>query len=179
MALDLFDFMMEYIPYQMGKDHDSQTLVFLKSGNIYEQARKEKFLSRIKKLLQTAALSGVDEKAVVIIAMAPGHSAGSSHGFLSEVIAAVAGTNPRLQDGRDLLRRTATVQKATEGGPRDVNIHYKTIEVTIPAMVKGRLVCILDDVWTTGSTLNACKWRMDEAGATDVRLIAVAKTKHP
>ena len=174
----LYSFMMDYIPYQQGSDYDSQTLVFLKSGNIYSKSRKEKFYSRIKGWLMEEALRGVDTSAAIIVALAPGHTAESSHGFLNEVIAEVVQTTPRVQDGRNLLRRTTTVQKATEGGPRDVDLHMQTIQVTNPELVAGRVVCILDDVWTTGATLTACERLMVSAGASKVRLLAVAKTKH-
>ena len=171
--------MMDYIPYKNGHDYDSQTLVYLKkSGNNYDlEGRKEKLCTRIKEWLMKA-LSGVDEKAAIIVALAPGHTVESSHGFLSEVVVEVVQKIPRLQDGRTLLRRITTVPKATEGGPRDVDLHMATIQVTNPGSVAGKVVCIVDDVWTTGATLTACERLMASAGASQIRLLAVAKTKH-
>ena len=179
--MDLKGFMMDYIPYQKGvvHDYDSQTLVYVKSGTVYDQSRKDKFCSRIKEWLTKEIRSGVDGRAAIVIAMAPGHQAGSSHGFLSEIIAEIVRANPfRLRDGRTLLQRTVTVQKATAGGPRDPNRHMETIQVTNPGLVRGKVVYIVDDVWTTGATLTACGNLMANAGAKEIKLLAVAKTKH-
>ena len=172
----LHSFMMEYIPYNQGTDYDSQTLVFLKSGNIYDQGRKDEFCGRIKEWLNQA-IRVVGGKQPIIVALAPGHQANSiGHGFLQEVVAKVVQANPHLQDGSNLLRRSETVPKATQGGPRDVDLHMATIQVT--EAVAGRVVYILDDVWTTGATLTACERLVASAGASEIKLLAVAKTKH-
>ena len=179
--MELKSFMMEYIPYQKGVAHeyDSQTLVYVKSGTVYDPNRKYQFCSRIKEWLTKETLNGVDGRAAIVIAMAPGHKAGSSHSFLSEIIAEIVQANPlKLRDGRTLLQRTATVRKATDGGPRDTNLHMQTIEVTDPESVRGRVVYIVDDVWTTGATLTACRNLMVKAGAKEIKLLAVAKTKY-
>ena len=174
----LYSFMMDYIPVDQGKDYDSQNLVFLKSGKIYDQKRKEEFCNRIIQWLNRE-LSGLGGSEPVIVALAPGHEANSSgHGFLCEIVAEVVRNNPRLQDGSKLLRRTKTIEKATKGGPRDVKLHMESIEVTNPEAVVGRVVYILDDVWTTGATLTACEKLVAGAGAREIKLLAVAKTKH-
>ena len=114
MALD--SFMMDYIPQRCGFDKDSQTLVYIKSGHIYNLETKKEFCSRIYKWLTeiTLIISKV-YGSEVIIAMAPGHQLGSSHAFLSEIIDEIVRANPlRLWDGRTLLQRTVTVQKSTD-----------------------------------------------------------------
>lgn len=75
-----------------------------------------------------------------------------------------------------MLRRTKEVPKAAKGGPRDRDLHEKTIVVSEPDAIKDQLVYIFDDVWTTGSTLTACTNLMYKAGAKKVQLFAVGKT---
>ena len=48
-------------------------------------------------------------------------------------------------------------------------------EVVCPDVVRGRAVWLLDDVFTTGSTLDACARALKEAGASRVIALAVAR----
>jgi competence protein ComFC len=48
-------------------------------------------------------------------------------------------------------------------------------EVVCPDSVRGRAVWLLDDVFTTGSTLDACARALKEAGASRVVALAVAR----
>jgi len=48
-------------------------------------------------------------------------------------------------------------------------------EVAHPSSVRGRAVWLLDDVFTTGSTLDACARALKEAGASLVVALAVAR----
>jgi predicted amidophosphoribosyltransferase len=50
------------------------------------------------------------------------------------------------------------------------------LELTLPDdLVRGREVLVLDDVNTTGTTLDLCAWRLREAGASRVRRFALAE----
>jgi len=44
------------------------------------------------------------------------------------------------------------------------------------AAVRGRVMVLVDDVVTTGATLEACAWALREAGAKEVRAVTVART---
>ena len=81
-----------------------------------------------------------------------------------------------IKDGKGLLICTTKVPKAAHGGPRDQSLHEKTVKVTDSSKVKDKVVYIIDDVWTTGSTLRACASLIRKAGASDVKLLAVGKT---
>ncbi len=155
---------------------DSQTLNYLKNGGRSSEAKRN-FQARILTWLQTKVFT--DQDVAVVVAIAPGHSPTSSgQDFLRALIADLITSKARkVQDGTGLLKRKKKVKKSTEGGPRDQSLHERTIEVTDPSrQVKGKVVYIIDDVWTTGATLRACGSLMRKAGASNVKTVAVGKT---
>ena len=163
---------MDYHPYYGGRNpkhspgSDSQTLAFLKDPHGWLNPKKEDLMRRIHLWLR--------DNLDIVITIAPGHSPGPSQNFLYSIIEHLIGGN--VKDGRGLLIRTREVPKAAHGGPRDQSLHEETIQVTDPSKVKGKVVYIIDDVWTTGSTLRACASLIRKAGASDVKLLAVGKT---
>ena len=167
------DYFIEYHPYNGGNNpnhypgSDSQSLVYLKMG--YENANIEDLRQRIQEWLK-----GILDNKDIVIAIAPGHSPQSSPNFLHEIAGSLIRGN--IKDGRDLLIRRIAVPKAAQGGPRDQDLHENTIEVTDPSKVKVKVVYIIDDIWTSGSTLQACASLIRKAGASDVKLFAVGKT---
>ena len=167
------DYFIEYHPYKDGNNpnhypgSDSQSLVYLKMG--YESDNIEDLQQRIKDWLK-----GILGNKDIVIAIAPGHSPQSSPNFLHAIVGSLIHGN--VKDGRDLLIRKIAVPKSAQGGPRDQDLHEDTIEVTNPSKVKDKVVYIIDDIWTTGSTLQACANLMRKAGASDVKVFAVGKT---
>ena len=167
------DYFIDYHPYNDGNNpnhypgSDSQSLVYLKEG--YESDNIEDFRQRIK-----IWLKGILDNKDIVVAIPPGHSPQSPPNFLHALVGSLIHGN--IKDSRDLLIRTREVPKAAHGGPRDQSLHEETIQVTDPSKVKDKVVYIIDDIWTTGSTLRACASLMREAGASDVKLFAVGKT---
>ena len=166
---DLKAYMIDYYPWHGGKgvkDSDSNTLRYLKGDRLYDKSKESQFIARTVKWLTDQ----IKDIKVDMIAIAPGHSVGKHHGFLQKIVAKM----PQHMDGCHLLQRTVEVEKATEGGPRNQTLHEQTICVD-QKKVSGKVV-ILDDVWTTGSTLRACESVMLKAGAKAVYLYAIGKT---
>jgi ComF family protein len=78
---------------------------------------------------------------------------------------------------RGLLRRRDTEeQKALERAARLSNLDG-AFEVRRPNEIRGQRVLLVDDVRTTGATLEACSKPLLEAGAKDVRTLVVAQTE--
>ncbi len=63
----------------------------------------------------------------------------------------------------------------------DRNVRGAFCTVTVPArrviqsMIAGRVVVLVDDVRTTGATLDACAHVLKDAGAQEVRALTVAR----
>lgn len=75
------------------------------------------------------------------------------------------------------LRRTRYTKPQTElsSEERKKNVR-KAFEVVKPEAVKGRTIVLVDDVATTGSTLNECAKALKRAGAETVLCLVLART---
>ena len=79
------------------------------------------------------------------------------------------------RDATRALRRTKVVKKAAWGGPRSIDEHLNSISVK-KELVKDKRIIVLDDVTTTGNSLQACQKLLHSAGATKVQKVVIAKT---
>jgi predicted amidophosphoribosyltransferase len=87
---------------------------------------------------------------------------------------AAIGPGPRLE--RDLLRRIRDTPELGRTGPRE---RRATVAGAFAARdvgrVRGRRFLVVDDVMTTGATLDACADALLAAGAVEVRVAALAR----
>jgi ComF family protein len=74
-----------------------------------------------------------------------------------------------------LIRTTDTpLQTNLSGKARRRNLK-KAFSVKNPAVVKGKKIMLVDDVFTTGTTLNECARTLRKAGAKDVQALTLAR----
>jgi predicted amidophosphoribosyltransferase len=77
---------------------------------------------------------------------------------------------------RTLLLRTRDTRELGHLGPiarlQEVAGAFAVVD---PARVRGRRVLLVDDVFTTGATLNECAGVLRVAGAREVRVVALAR----
>lgn len=101
----------------------------------------------------------------------------------SELIARCAlkhlpGSRFELHPG-NLRRKRATVsQTGLTRHQRRENVRGAFV-VTLPDQLRGRTVLVVDDVYTTGTTLNECARIIRAAGATPVVVATVARVYRP
>jgi ComF family protein len=74
--------------------------------------------------------------------------------------------------------RHTPAQTALSAAARTRNLHaaFEPRRVRYPSRVAGRCVVLLDDVSTTGATLNACAAVLASLGAREIRTVTVART---
>jgi len=93
--------------------------------------------------------------------------------LLAKVVATDLGTQ---LDYRSLIRiRHTRAQTGLRKEERRKNVK-DAFSVTYPGIIKGRKILLVDDVFTTGYTLNECARSLKKSGATVVMCLTLART---
>ncbi len=71
--------------------------------------------------------------------------------------------------------RTSTVDKLATGGNRDMVVHYESIELKPDVHLSGDVILLVDDVTTTGNSLNVCREILMKNGASRVAMFAIGQ----
>lgn len=87
----------------------------------------------------------------------------------------IANTYDNLQYIKCLNRNTSVPKKAN-GGIRNIENEYKTIDVVSQNEIIGKKIILMDDVTTTGTSLIATRNILLKNGASHVVCIALGKT---
>jgi ComF family protein len=96
--------------------------------------------------------------------------------LLCEAALKVIGAGPFAYDPHLLVRiKNTKTQQGLERSERLKNVKDSML-VKHPEQVKGRTCIVVDDVTTTGATFAEAKRALKAAGATEVRLVALAQS---
>lgn len=108
------------------------------------------------------------------VALVPTHDGRMNTGF-RELCECLADYPNRIDATRCLVRHTP-VSKQAKNGRRIIDRHLRTVRVEHREILKGQTVLLLDDVSTTGASLQACSELLLNAGAKDVICLVIGKT---
>lgn len=111
----------------------------------------------------------------IVIVTIPSHDPAKAPGGLQKLAALLAEKGNRV-DGSGCLVRTKKHDKLAHGGDRSKDSHLKSMEVKNAHLIKGKNVLLLDDVATSGNSLEAGAELLSKAGARFVRRAAIGKT---
>jgi ComF family protein len=86
---------------------------------------------------------------------------------------------PGAAVAREALVRTRHTPPQVGLNPKERRDNVKgAFAVTDPAQVKGKTVLLIDDLYTTGSTVKECARVLRKAGASRVEVLTVARVRH-
>ena len=86
---------------------------------------------------------------------------------------------PDRPTGLEVLKRLRHTVPQVGLNPKERRDNVKgAFGVSQPAAVKGRKILLIDDLYTTGSTVRECARVLRRAGAARVEVLTVARVKH-
>lgn len=93
----------------------------------------------------------------------------------SELISSYIGGKLGIKSGEGLLKRVkeTSVQKELGRAQRMKNLE-DAFKVEYPQKVRGKKILLVDDIYTTGATLNECAKTLLECGAKTVNITTIA-----
>ncbi len=155
---------------------DSAVLFFIKKNRVLPRAQEaaEDLRRRIRAAITEYVTDNIGGYEAVVMTTAPSSKQGVLHQFLvdfcQQSIADAGIANVRYDQ---LLNRTETVQERS----RNQALHSRTIAaINCGTVLPGTLILVLDDIWTTGSTMRACKAILVRATGCEVRMLAIGRT---
>lgn len=110
------------------------------------------------------------------IVVVPPHASGKDQSGI-KILAQEIADQKKLIDMTSCLRRHKTIDKLSTGGDRSLETHLQSIKVVIQEVIQGKKLLLLDDVSTTGNSLNACQKLLEYAGANSVKCFVLGKTR--
>ena len=110
----------------------------------------------------------------VTICVVPSHTEGTRNESGIAELARRLADNGRI-DKEDYLLRTKTIDKLAYGGSRDIRVQLDSIGVNPDMIVEGDVILLVDDVTTSGASLEVCKEILLRCGARRVAMLALGQ----
>jgi ComF family protein len=162
---------------------DGAVSVFQYAGKVKDALIRFKFYNKpgyyrtYARLIASRITKLIDVKQVDMIMGVPLHrqkefARGYNQAYL---ISKALGRELGIRDGSRFLRRirSTSAQSLLDRHERHQNVK-DAFCVTAPERVKGKSIILIDDIMTTGSTLEECCRMLKEAGAAEVTAAVVA-----
>lgn len=170
--------LVDYHPYWKLNEHgvkernpacnaDCRLIMDLKSRNPEDKrkAAARHFFNRVDAILAAG----------VAIACVPSHDPNKAGENGIYRLAAQLAHNGRIDASGCLVRHVLVAEKHS-GGSRDPDVDRGSIRVEHPELIRGRLVLLMDDITTTGGSLEVSSELLLAAGAIAVQRYALGRT---
>lgn len=165
----------EYHPYRGGSnpraDKNTKRIMDIKNPDSYNFIKSTNSYGELFKQ-GTGRILDFLNVPVIQVAIVPSSKEGKVSIGLERIINHVKGT---VIYDPDFLVRKYDVPTAHEGGDRSFQKHIDSIEIRVLPNPRIPLI-LLDDVTTTGNSLNACKKILNDSGIKEVYMVAIGRT---
>ncbi len=111
----------------------------------------------------------------VAICVVPSHTQSDKNDSGIAELARRLAHNGRI-DKIDYLIRIKTIDKLAYGGSRDIGVQLRSLDVNPNMKIEGDVILIVDDVTTSGASLEACKEILYKHGAKRVAMLALGQS---
>ena len=151
---DKISYLHDYYPKRY-KEHQgiSERILAFKEGD--EDALRQ-FASEMKEAMDEKYKGELENLKDTVVCIMPSHEIGRySNGLLR--LAAFLSFTYGMIDGARLIKRTKNHEKISFGGSRAIQSHLETLEVSEDYQIAGKDIIILDDVATTGNSIEAVR----------------------
>lgn len=163
---DIF-YLQDYHPYRLQGIKNPK---FESSRSRYILDLKDKKQSAINYFFRQ--LNGLLNQGIIIVTVPSSNPENTDAGVVK--LASTLCKYGRI-DGTSYLYRYKKVEKKSNGGNRDMVTDLNSIAVHNLSVIRDKTVLLMDDVTTTGNSLQACKILLSRHGAKVVKF-AVGKT---
>jgi hypothetical protein len=167
-------YLVDYHPYRLpggtGRNPDADENTYRIMDVKCDQAEKRNkaakgFFAELDPLVATG----------VAVAVVPSHDPGKLTTGIRLIAQEIAKRAERIDATACLVRHTK-VEKKSGGGDRSMTVDLKSIRAENPDVTKDQRVLLIDDVTTSGRSLEACKQILLRAGAKEVQCLALGRT---
>ena len=136
---------------------------------------KHKDQNAIERFANWIMDTGIIGNEEVVICCAPSSYLENKINAVHDLCNIISNKNNKVINGTECLVRTKTVPKSTWFGGRDVKKHLDSIEIKSPEKLQAKKILLIDDVATTGSTLNACIQKLESAKPLEIMTLALGR----
>jgi hypoxanthine phosphoribosyltransferase len=154
----------------------------------YENPFFNKYSARILDLKQkdpdaifyfTRELNNILDNEDITLTVIPSSRSTNSSSGIHDLARKLIRSKPKFVDGTLCLKRFKVIGSSSPTrsfNNRAIEKHLQTIEIQKLSLVRDKNIIVLDDVITTGNSINACKQLLLQAGAREVKSIILGKT---
>lgn len=174
---EAINYLFDYYPKNRGtQDKDSIDMLKFKELYSYESFNKEQreIIDKYNAYFSGIFLKKVDNYKDYIFCCVPPHHANTDNRRSIWKLTRFSWTIKELFD-KDIIIRTRDIESLHSGGSRSIEVHLNSLAINKD--IVGRKIIVMDDVTTSGGSLEAARTLLEKAGAKEVILFAFAKTK--